>query len=59
MSLRLPLAKFAAVLALVAAPAVGLATVATITSGADMTASSQLQGSAPSPSLGKDTTGWD
>ncbi|WP_103533405.1 hypothetical protein [Streptomyces sp. SM11] len=69
MPLRLPLTKFAAVLALVAAPAVGVATVVgagagaltdtTIASVADGTASSQPQGSTPSPSSAKDTTGWD
>lgn len=75
MSIRLPLAKFTAVLALVAVPAVGVAAAVTadaqgapgsrttISSVADGPAAGEPQGAAPtptpSPSQSKDTTGWD
>ncbi|MFZ3494412.1 hypothetical protein ACODT5_14520 [Streptomyces sp. 5.8] len=75
MSIRLPLAKFTAVLALVAVPAVGVAAAVTagsqgpsgsrttISSVADGPVAGDQQGAAatptPSPSQSKDTTGWD
>jgi hypothetical protein len=65
MSLRLPFAKLTAALVLVAAPAVGVATVVGVgacmhsdsrpASVSDGTAPSQT----PSPSPSTDTTGWD